>query len=193
MLAPWKKSHDKPRQCVKKQRYHFADKSLYSQSYGFSSSHVWMWELDHKENWVPKNWCFWTVVLQKTLESPLDCKEIKPIHPEGNASWIIHCKDWWWSWSFNTLAKWWKSLLIGGGGPSCWERLKAWEEGDNTGWDGWMASLTRWTWVSANSRRWLKTRKPGVLQSMQSVRVRHNWVWATINQNNIIYSITLYK
>ena len=77
--------------------------------------------------------------------------------------------------------------------PSCWERLKAGEEGDKRGWDGWMASPTQWTWVSANSRRWLKTRKPGVLQSMQSARVRHNWVWATISQNNIIYSIILYK
>ena len=69
-IAPWKKSYDKPRQCIKKQRYHFADKGLYSQSYGFPSSHVWMWELDYKESWAPKNWCFWTVVLEKTLESP---------------------------------------------------------------------------------------------------------------------------
>ena len=73
-----------PRKCIKKQRYHFADKGLYSQSYGFSSSHVWIWELDHTEGWVPKNWCFWTVMLEKTLESPLDCKEIKPVNPKGN-------------------------------------------------------------------------------------------------------------
>ena len=78
MLAPWKESLDKLRQCIKKQRHHFADKGLSSQSYGFSSSHVQMWELDHKEGWVPKNWCFQTVVLEKTLESPLDCKEIQP-------------------------------------------------------------------------------------------------------------------
>ena len=76
-------------QCIKKQRHHLADKGLYSQSYGFSSSHVWMWELDHKESWVPKNWCFWTVVVEKTLESPLDCKEIIPVNPKGNQSWIV--------------------------------------------------------------------------------------------------------
>ena len=89
MLAPWKKSYDKPRQHIKKQRHYFANKGPSSQSYGFSSSHVWMWELDYKETWVPKNWCFWTVVLEKTLESPLDCKKIKPVHPKGNQSWII--------------------------------------------------------------------------------------------------------
>ena len=70
-------------------RGHFADKHLYSQSYGFSSSHAWMWELNHKESWVPKNWCFWTVLLEKTLESPLDCKEIQPAHPKGNQSWMF--------------------------------------------------------------------------------------------------------
>ena len=84
MLTPWKKSDDKPRHCIKKQRCHSADKGLSSQSYGFSSSHVWIWELDHEESWVPKNWCFWAVVLEKTLESPLDCKEIQPVHPKGN-------------------------------------------------------------------------------------------------------------
>ena len=89
MLAPWKKSYEKPRQCVKKQRHHFADKGPYSQNYGFSSSHIWMWELDYKESWTPKNWCFWTVVLEKILESPLDCKEIKPVNPKGNKSWIL--------------------------------------------------------------------------------------------------------
>ena len=84
-----KKSYDKPRQHIKKQRYYFANKGLSSQSYDFSSSHVWMWVLDHKESWVPKNWCFWTVVLGKTLESPMNCKEIKPVNPKGNQSWIF--------------------------------------------------------------------------------------------------------
>ena len=88
-LAPWKESYDKPRQCIKKQRHHFANKDLYSQGYCFSSGHVWMWELDHKESWAPKNWCFQIVVLEKTLESSLDCKEIKPVHPKGNQSWIF--------------------------------------------------------------------------------------------------------
>jgi len=87
-LAPWKEGYDKPRQRIKKQRYHFASKSPYSQSYSFSSSHVWMWELDHKEGWVLKNWCFQIVVLEKTLESPLDCK-IKPVNPKGNKLWIF--------------------------------------------------------------------------------------------------------
>ena len=78
-----------PRQHIQKQRHYFANKSPSSQSYGFSSSHVWMWELDYKESWVLKNWCFWTVVLEKTLESPLDCKEIQPVHPKRNQSWIF--------------------------------------------------------------------------------------------------------
>ena len=88
-LGPWKKSYNKPRQHIKKQRHHFANKGPSSQSYGFSSSHVSMWELIHKEIWVLKNWCFWTVVLENTLESPLDCKEIKPVNPKGNQSWIF--------------------------------------------------------------------------------------------------------
>ena len=88
MLTPWKESFDQPRQCIKKQRYYFADKGPDSQSYGFSSSHVLMWELDHKEGWVPKNWCFPTVMLKKTLESPLDSKEIKAVNPKGDQPWI---------------------------------------------------------------------------------------------------------
>ena len=83
-----KKSYDKPRQHIKKQRHYFANKGLYSQTYGFSSSHVWMWELDHKEGWMLKNWCFRTVVLEKTLESPMDSK-IKPVNPKGNQPWIF--------------------------------------------------------------------------------------------------------
>ena len=89
MLAPWKQSYDQPRKHIKKQRHYFVYKGPSSQSYGFSSSHVWMWDLDHKEGWTLKNWCFWTVVLEKTLERPLDCKEIQPIHPKGNQSWIF--------------------------------------------------------------------------------------------------------
>ena len=89
MLAPWKKSYDQPRQHIKEQRHYFVYKGPSSQSYGFSSSHVWMWDLDHKVGWTLKNWCFWTVVLDKTLESPLDYKEIQPIHPKGNQSWIF--------------------------------------------------------------------------------------------------------
>ena len=152
-----------PWQHIKKQRHYFANKGPSSQSYGFSSSHVWMWELDHKESWALKNWCFWTMVLEKTLESPLDCKEIQSIHPKGNRSWIFigrtaaeakapilwppDVKDW-------LTGKDW-----------CWERLKA-GEGDDRGRDGWMISLTRWTWVWASFGSWWWTEKPGVLQSV---------------------------
>ena len=89
MLTPWKKSYDQPRQHIKKQRHYFANKDLSSQSCCFSSSHVWRWELNYKESWVPKNWCLWTVVLEKTLESPLDCKEIQLVHPKGDQSWVF--------------------------------------------------------------------------------------------------------
>ena len=88
MLSPWKKSYDQPRQHIKKLRHDLANKAPSSQSYVFFSGHVWMWEVDYKENWMPKNWCFWTVVLEKTLESPLGCKEIQPVHPKGNQSWM---------------------------------------------------------------------------------------------------------
>jgi len=132
-----------------------------------------MWELDYKESWGPKNWCFWTVVLEKTLESPLDCKESKSVNPKGNQSWIfIGRTDA--EAETPTLAMWckeltpWKRLW-------CWERLKAGGEGDDRGWDGWMASPTLWTWVWASSRRWWWTRKPGMLQSMGSQRVGHYW------------------
>ena len=86
-------SYGQPRQHIKKQRCYFANKGLSSQSYGFSSSHAWMWELNHKESWAPKNWCFWIVVLEKTLESPLDCKEIKLVNPKGNQPWIFGRTD----------------------------------------------------------------------------------------------------
>ena len=89
MLTPWKKSYDQHRQHIQKQRHYFANKGLSSQGYSFSSSHVWMWVLDYKGSWAPKNWCFWTVVLEKTLESPLNSKEIQPVHPEGNQSWMF--------------------------------------------------------------------------------------------------------
>ena len=88
MLAPWKESYDQPRQYIKQQTHYFANKSSSTQGYGFSSSRVWVWELDYKESWALKNWCFWTVVLERTLESPLDCKEIQPVHPKDQ-SWIF--------------------------------------------------------------------------------------------------------
>ena len=145
MLAPWKKSYDKTRECTEKQRHHFANKGPSSQGYGFSSGHVWMWELDYKESWAPKNWGFWTVVLEKTLESPLDSKEIKPVNPEGYQSWysleglMLKLK-------LLFLATWRKELTHWKR-PWCWERLKTGREGDDRGWDGSMASLIQRTWV----------------------------------------------
>ena len=91
--TPWKESYDQPRQHIKKHRHYFANKSPSNQGYSFSSSHVWMWELDYKESWGLKNWCFWTMVLEKTFESPLDCKEIQPIHPKGDQSWVFTRTD----------------------------------------------------------------------------------------------------
>ena len=128
-------------------RHYFADKGPSSQSYGFSSSYAWMWELDYKESWVPKDWCFWTVVIEKALESPLDCKEIQPDNSKGSQSWIFIGRTCW-SRNSNTLANWCEELTYCKR-PWYWERLKAGGEGDDRGWDGWMASPTRWTWVWA--------------------------------------------
>ena len=135
-------SYDQPRQHIKKQRYYLANKGPSNQRSGFSSSHVSMWKLDHKESWAQKNWCFWTVVLEETLESPLDFKEIKPVNPKGNQSWIFirrtdaeaKTPTFWPLDSKNWLRKrpWW------------WERLKA-REGNDRGWDGWIASPPQWT------------------------------------------------
>ena len=174
MLAPWKKSYDQPRQLIKKQRHYFASKGPSIQGYGFSSSHVWMWKLDYKDTWAPKNWYFLTVVLEKTPESLLDCKAIQPVHPKGDQSWIFIWKDWCWSWNSNTLATWCKEL-IHWKRPWGWEGLKAGGEGDDRGWDGWMASLIQWTWIFVNSGSWCWTGRPGVLQSTGSQRFRHGW------------------
>ena len=140
----------------------------------FSSSHVWMWELDYKESWVPNNWCFWTVVLEKTLES-LGLQEDSTSQSKRKSVLNIHWKDWCWSWNSNTLATWCKELTPWKR-PWCWERLMVGRERDDRGWDGWMASPTRWTWVWASSGSWWWTGRPNVLQSMGSQRVRHEWV-----------------
>ena len=129
-------------QHIKKQRYHFADKDPYSQNYHFPSSHVWMWEFDHKV-WALKNWCFWVVVLEKTLKSPWTAWRSKPsILKEINPEYSLEdC-----CWSSNTLAMWceepayWKRSW-------CWDRLRAGEEDGDRGWDSCMASLTQWTWI----------------------------------------------
>ena len=132
-----------------------------------------MWELDYKKSWAPKYWCFWTVVLEKILESPLDCKEIKPVNLKENQSWIFigrtDAKA-----ETNILATWYEELTHWKR-PWCCERLKAEGEGDDRGWDGWMASPTWWTWVWASSGSWWWTGKPGVQRSMGSQRVGHDW------------------
>ena len=144
-----------------------------SQGYGFSIGHVWLWELDCEESWVPKNWCFWTVVLEKTLESLLDCREIQPVHSKRDQSWVLIGRTCW-SWNSNTLATSCKEL-IHWKRPWCWEGLGAGGEGDDRGWGGRMASPTRWTWVWVNSRSWWWTGRPGMLQFMGSQRVGHDW------------------
>ena len=139
----------------------------------FSSSHVWIWELDHKDSWAPKNWFFTTVVMEKTQKSL--GQQGDPTSQSYRRSVLnIHWKDWWWSWSPNTLAAWCKEMTQKR--SWCWERLKAGGEGDDRGRDDWMASPRQWTWVWASSRRLWRTGKPGMLQFMGSQRVRHNWV-----------------
>ena len=136
-----------------------------------------MWELDCEEIWVPKNWCFWTVVLEKTLESPLDCKEIHPVLSKGDQSWVFFGRN---DAKAETLATSCKELTH-------WKRLRCWEglgegkKGDDRGWDGWLALLTQWTWVWVNSGSWWWTGRPGVLRFMGSQRVGHNWVTTELN------------
>ena len=149
-----------------------ADKGSYSQSYSFSSSHVWLWELDHKECWTLKDWCFQTVVLEKTLESPLDCKEVKPVNRKGNQLWIFIGRI-----DAEAPVLWLpdaKSQLTGKDSDAG----KDWRQGKrgNRGWDGWMASLIQWTRTWANSGRWWGTGKPSVLQSMGLQRVEYDVV-----------------
>ena len=192
MLVPWKKSYDKPRQHIKKLRHDFTSKCLSSQSYGFSSSHVWMWELDYKESWELKNWCLWTVVLEKTLDSPLDCKEIQPVHSKGHQSWVFIGRT---DAEAETPIFWPPDVKIWliGKESQCWERLKAGGEGDNRGWDGWMASPTQWTWVWVSSGSCWWTRKPGVLQSMWSQRVKtqlSSWTELNLPCHNSKYFFT---
>ena len=142
-----------------------------SQDYGLSSDHVWLWELDYKESWVLKNWCFWTVGLENTLESPLDCKEVQPVHPKGDQSWLFFGRT---DAEAETPILWpphVKNWLI----EKDRDALKSGGEGDDRGWDGWVASPTRWTWVWVNSGSWWWTGRPGVLRFMGSQGVGHDW------------------
>ena len=174
MLVPWKQSYAQPRENIEKQKHYFPNKGPYNQSYGSSSSRPWMWELDYKESWVLKNWCFWTVVLEKTPERPLDCKEIQPVHPQGNQSWILIGRTdteaetpilWpsdaknWLIWKDPEARKDWR------------KEEKGTTENEMVGWYHWL-----WTWAWVNSSNWRWTGKPGMLQSTGSQSVRHSWL-----------------
>ena len=188
MLTPWKESYDQPRQHIKKQRHCFANKGQSGQCYGFSSGHVWMWELDYKESWALKNWCFWTMVLEKTLESPWTSRRsnqsiLNDISPEYSLERLMSKLKLQY---FDHLMRRTDSLQR----PWCWERLKAGGEGDNRRWDVWMATPTQRAWVWVNSRSWWWIGRPGVLQSMGS----HSWTglsdwtelnWIIVSRSNV--------
>ena len=166
-------SYDQPRQHIKKQRPYFANKGVSSQGYGFSSGHVWVWELDYKESWALKNWCFWTVVLETTLESPLDCKEIQPVHSEGDQSWdffgrmMLKLKLQYFGRLMRRVDSLEKTLMLGGIGGRrrmWWQRMR------------WLDSITEsMDVVCVNSRSLWWTGKPGMLRFMRSQRVEHDW------------------
>ena len=155
-----------------KSRHFFTNKCPSSQRYAFTSSLVWMWELDHKERWVLKNWCFWTVVLDKTAENLSDSKII-PVNPKGNQFWLFFERT---DTEVGTpILCTWCEELTHWKRPWCWERLKAGGEWDDRGWNGCMVSPTRWTrvWASSGCLWW--PGKSGMLQYVGSQRVRHDW------------------
>ena len=175
MLTPWKESYDQPRQHIKKQRHYFDNKGLSSQGYDFSNSYVWMWELDYKESWAPKNWCFWTVVLEKTLESPLDCKESQPVHPKGNHSpeyllegLMVKLKLQYFGHLMQRTDSFEKTLMLGKieGGRRRGQQRMRWLDGITNSMDMSLGKL----WELVMDMR------SGVLQSMGSQRVEHDWV-----------------
>ena len=162
-------SYDKPRQCVEKQRHYSADKGLYGRGYGLPSGHIQLWELDHKKGRMPKNWCLWTVVLEKTPESPLNFKEIKPVNLNGDQPWIFTRRTdaeaeapVFWSSDVN---RWFIGKVPDVG--------KDWRQKENWAVEDEMARQ-QWTWTWANSRRWWGTGKPGMLLTMGSQRGWHD-------------------
>ena len=167
MLAPWKESYDQPWQCIENLRHYFANKRPSSQSYGFSSIHVWMWKLDYKESWAQNNWYFWTVVWEETLDSPLDYKEIQPAHPKKKISseyslegLILKLKLQYFGHLIRRRDSFEKTLMQGkikGGRRRGRQRMR------------WLDGITTWwTWVWVNSRSWWWTGRPGVLRFMRS-------------------------
>ena len=179
-LLPVRKAMTNPDSVLKSRDIALPTKGPSSQSCGFSGSHIWMWELDHKESWVLKNWCFWTVVWRRLLRVPWTARRsnqsvLKEISPEYSLEGLM----------LKLKLQYFGLLMQRTDSPWCWERLKAGGEGDDRGWDGWMASLTWWTWVWAISGSWWSTGKPGVLQSTRLRRVRHNWV-TELNLNRLL-------
>ena len=152
-----------------------------------------MWELDCEESWEPKNWCFWTVVLEKTLESPLDCKEIQPVHSKGDQSWVFFGRT-----DAKLKLQYFGHLMRRADSLEktlIWEGLGAGGEGDDRGRDGWMASLTQWTWVWVNYRSWWWTGRPGMLQSMSRKMSDMTEVlnWIELNWTELNWGASLIK
>ena len=143
-----------------------------------------MWELDHREGWALKTWCFRTVVLEKSLESPSDSKEIKPVNPKGNEPWIFIGRT-----DAEALVLWppWCEEPTDWKRPWCWERLRAGGEVGSRGWGSWLTSLSQWTWVLADSGRLWRMGKPGVLYPMGVTKVWHDW--ATEQQHLYIINV----
>ena len=173
MLSPWKESYDQPRQHIKKQKHYFANKGPSHQGFDFSSGHVWMWELvyikkvEQQRIDVFELWCLRRLLRVSWTARRSNQSILLEISPEYSLERLMLKLKFQY---FGHLMRRADSLKR----PWCWERLKAGGEGDDRGWDGWMASLTLWSWVWANSRSWWWTRKPGELQSTGSIRVRHN-------------------
>ena len=183
---PWKENYGKSRQHIKKQRYHFAYKAPYSQSYGFSSSHVQRWELDYKEGWAWKNWCFWTVVLKKTLESPLDCKEIKPVNPEGNQPWIFTGRTN--AEALNTLATRCKEVTHWKR-PWYQERLKAGREGGDR--MRWLDGITDSMDMSLSKLQEIGKDRENCHVAVS--RVTKSWTWLSNWTSTIAITINILK
>ena len=193
MLTPWKDSYNQPRQHIKKQRHYFANKGPSTQSDGFSNSHAWIWELDYKESWVPKNWCFWTVVLEKLLRVTWSARRsnqsiLKEIsHEYSLEGLMLKLKLQYFGHLMCRTDSLEKTLMLG--------KVEGLREGANRGWDGWMASSTQWTWVWVNSWNWWWTGTPGMLQSIGSQRVGHDWAneltWTELEEQSPIFLIML--